>query len=127
MANYKIIGFDKQTGVLTVSYDDSMAPVGIDVPIDENGLYITGESLDTYIQGFIPTWHLERVNQIASGIANEAQIESLVEVTADQTSIQEGAISQAQLDQNNKLENEIVRILIKHGVLTAASNSEGLA
>ena len=122
MKTYKIIGFDKTSGVLTISFADNMAPIGIDVPLDDAGLYITGQELDTYVQGFIPTWHLERINKISAGIANESEIEALVEVlpTVEQTVTSE---QQTQTDENIAMwtqleqERQIAKILVKFGLL----------
>lgn len=77
MATYSIIGFNKDMGQLLVRFHPDMSPVAVDVPI-ENGQYITGSALDAYIQGFIPVWHIERLETIKSGISNEASIEALV-------------------------------------------------
>jgi hypothetical protein len=77
MTTYTIIGFNKQIGQLTIRFHPDMNPLAVDVPI-ENGQYITGEALDTYIKNFIPTWHIERLAAIQSGVSNENVLESLV-------------------------------------------------
>lgn len=120
MANYKIVGFDKSSGVITVSFDNNMAPLGIDVPLNEQGLYITGTELDTYIQGFIPTWHLERINKIAAGIPNETQIAALVEITSQN----EAQLNEIEINNNVvhwaeiEAEKQIAKVLVKFGLLT---------
>jgi hypothetical protein len=81
MASYKVVNFKENTGQLIIEFADGMAPLVIDVPI-RDGLFITGEELDTYIQGFIPTWHLERVAQLNAGVANASDLQSLVTETA---------------------------------------------
>lgn len=120
MAAYKIISFDKSSGAIAVSFDDKMAPISIDVPLDENGLYITGDELDTYIQGFIPTWHLDRVNRIAAGVPNESDIEALVTpVVVEELALQDVK----QIDdglrmwQEFEAEKQIARVLLKFGVI----------
>lgn len=77
MTTYTIIGFNKQIGQLTIRFHPDMSPLVVDVPI-ENGQYITGETLDTYIKNFIPTWHMERLAAIQNGVSNESVLESLV-------------------------------------------------
>lgn len=121
MVNYKIIGFDKTIGSIVVSFDEKMAPLAIDVPLNEEGLYITGEELDTYIKGFIPTWHLDRVAKISAGVANENEIEALVQpVVQDGVSLLSGT---PEVDANiamwQQLETEktIAKALVKFGVL----------
>jgi hypothetical protein len=122
MTTYKIIGFDKTTGVISIQFDEKMAPLAIDVPLTDQGLYITGEELNQYIEGFIPTWHLDRFNKIASGIPNEAAIESLVEPPAP-VEISEVATQQVVTDMNiemwqqHEMESQIAKILVKFGVL----------
>lgn len=78
MQTYKIINFNKSMGSIVVEFAPDMAPISIDLPIKEDGNYITGEELDQHVQGFIPTWFLERKAKIAAGIPNESEIEALV-------------------------------------------------
>lgn len=122
MTTYKIIGFDKTTGVISIQFDEKMAPLSIDVPLNEQGLYITGDELDQYIKGFIPTWHLERVSKIAAGIPNAPEIEALVE-PPEPVEISEAATQQVATDMNvemwqqHEMESQIAKILMKFGVL----------
>ena len=121
MAAYKIIGFSKETGAITVLFDEKMAPLSIDVPLNEDGLYITGGELDTFIKGFIPTWHLERVNKIAAGIANDGDIEALVEklpvveVSPEQPT--PGVSTDVDQWQQQETEKLIAHALVKFGLL----------
>jgi hypothetical protein len=70
---YKIIKFDKQTGQIIIQYAD-LAPIAIDIPLNEvTNEYLTGEEFNQYINGFIPTWHIERKEKISAGISNESQ------------------------------------------------------
>lgn len=117
MSIYKVIAFDKGIGNITVSYDDDFAPVSIDVPIGDDGLYLTGQALDDYIKGFIPTWHLERIAKIAAGIPNSAEIEALVEVPPAPTPAEEEAAANAAMWAELQREKEIARALVKFGVL----------
>jgi hypothetical protein len=78
MQTYKIVSFNKDTGSIAVEFAPDMAPAYIDLPIKDDGTYPVGTELDEYVQGFIPTWFLERKVKIAQGIANEAAIQALV-------------------------------------------------
>jgi hypothetical protein len=130
MATYQIIGFDKATGSIKISFDEKMAPIAIDVPLNEQGVYITGAELDAYIQGFIPTWHLDRINQIAAGIANEVDIESLVQPLpvvepqqadqqqADQQQATNQSLDEANIWQPVEFEQQIAKVLLKFGVIS---------
>jgi hypothetical protein len=122
MAIYKILSFDKNSGSLTVKFAENMAPFNIDVPLDANNLFITGEELEQYIQGFIPTWHLERLEKLKNGIANVSEIESLVstEEVALPSIPEMSDEEKANLKMWKQLEEEktIARALVKFGVLT---------
>lgn len=121
MQSYKIIQFDKNNGSIAVQFSQEFAPVQVDVPINEDGKYITGEELDAYVRGFIPTWFLDRKAKIENGIPNEADIEALV-VPPDQ--IQGTELSQATeindsifTFENDEAEKLIAAALVKWGVL----------
>lgn len=128
MTTYKIIGFDKSNGVLSVKFADNMAALTIDVPINEQGEYITGEELNSYIQGFIPTWHLDRVNKIAAGIPNESAIESLVQA---QPAVETAPTPQQEIQsletvgewQQQQAEDQIVGVLVKLGLVPQGSTT----
>lgn len=80
-SNYKIISFDKESGKITVVWDYTLGTHDIYLPI-EDGSYLLGEHLDSYIRGFFPISHYERLNQIqVDGIQNSDLIESLVDTT----------------------------------------------
>jgi hypothetical protein len=77
---YQIISFNRETGSIEVLYRKNDKVLGIwniDIPI-ENGNYISGAKLETRILAQYPSWVLERADQIAAGIANEAEIAALV-------------------------------------------------
>lgn len=122
MTTYKIIDFNKAQGSVIVRFADNMAPLNIDVPLTENGTYITGAELDEYIKGFIPTWHLDRINQIAAGVSNEAQIEALVQPETINTEInnqsETNQIAQSLENwQQIQAEKVIAKALVKFGLL----------
>lgn len=84
MKNYKIKSFDPTKGQLVLVFTNGSS-IAVDVPI-ENGSYITGDLLDLYLKGFAPTWDLERLEKIKSGVLNEDAIQSMVE-TFEETSL----------------------------------------
>lgn len=120
MSTYKIINFDEFTGQLVVEYAVGMSPLVIDVPI-ENGLYITGKKLEDYIDGFIPAWHIERMNQINNGIANKDELKALVVQNNDSAVLP--TIQSIAEDSNAKMwadiefEQKVASALVKFGIL----------
>ena len=122
MAHYKILSFDKYTGSLVVQFAENMAPVSIDVPLNNDNLFITGQELDQYIQGFIPTWHMERLEKLKNGVANANEIESLI-VSTEEMLLPSAAIVSDEEKANIQMwadvaeEQRIAKILIKFGVL----------
>ena len=120
MQAYKIIHFDKTIGSIVVEFSKELAPVAIDIPINDAGNYITGEELDQYVQGFIPTWFLDRKAKIANGIPNESVIESLVqpnEIPAETLETQEIS-NEIMSFENYEAEKLIAKTLLKWGILT---------
>lgn len=115
MATYKVLNFDEGAGQLIIEFAENMAPLAIDVPI-KDGLYITGEELDTYIKGFIPTWHLERQAQIQAGVANADQLKALAPVEATQQS-NTTEPENLQMWADLQFEKSIAKALVKFGVL----------
>ena len=122
MAHYKILSFDKYTGSLVVQFAENMTPVNIDVPLNNDNLFITGQELDQYIQGFIPTWHMERLEKLKNGVANANEIESLI-VSTEEMLLPSAAIVSDEEKANIQMwadvaeEQRIAKILIKFGVL----------
>lgn len=75
---YKIINFNAATGQLVVEWHPDFPRVAIDLPIDDNNQFPTGEALDTYIRGFVPVWELERIEKLKS-VTNADAIAALVQ------------------------------------------------
>jgi hypothetical protein len=78
---YQITSFDEKTGSITVAYRHNGEIVGIwgiDVPIGEDGNYITGEELEQRIMSQYPSWVIERMERLKAGIPNANVIASLV-------------------------------------------------
>jgi hypothetical protein len=124
MAAYKVLEFNKNSGQLVIEFAVGMAPLTVDVPI-KNGLFIADTELEEYIQGFIPTWHLERVAQLNIGIPNSANLEQLAETQPEielptvLTPEQEQVVENAAMWQQVEFEKKVAAALIKFGVLTS--------
>jgi hypothetical protein len=118
MTTYVITKFNEDAGQIIVRFDANMSPVAIDLPI-ENGVYPTGAALDQYIKGFIPTWHIERLNTLKAGIPNAAEIAALVVPEEQDEFIQEQmAISQQQAEERLASDKAFITDVINE-VLTA--------
>ena len=76
--NYKIIKFDEQLGRITV-LPEGFDPIDIDLPLNENNEVYEGEQLQQYITGFLPIYHVDRMNALLFGITNAESIRNLVE------------------------------------------------
>ena len=124
MASYKVLEFNKNSGQLIIEFAVGVTPLAVDVPI-KNGLFITGAELDEYVQGFIPTWHLERQVQLNAGIPNASALEQLVETQSEVelptvlTPEQEQAIENEAMWAQVEFERKVAAVLIKFGVLTS--------
>jgi hypothetical protein len=122
MSTYKVLEFNKNSGQLVIEFAVGMAPLTIDVPL-KDGLFITGTELEEYIQGFIPTWHLERQTQLNAGVPNATVLEQLVPqteqvvlpttLTPEQEQAQENAKMWAEL----QFEKDVAKVLVKFGIL----------
>jgi hypothetical protein len=119
--NYKIINFLASEGKIEVEYDANQAPLFIDVPLNENGLFITGQELDTFIQGFIPVWHLERLEKLKNGVDNANDILSLVQQVdkpvIEQSSTNVVTNSTNQMWTEVEFDKQVAARLVKFGVL----------
>jgi uncharacterized membrane protein YfbV (UPF0208 family) len=124
MAAYKVLDFNESSGQLTIEFAQGTAPISVDVPI-KDGLYVTGEELDTYIQGFIPTWYIERQAQINQGVANAQELKALAEQTTSVaiptvlTAEQQQALDNKKMWEAVDFERDVAKVLIKFGVLTS--------
>ena len=118
---YKIVGFNEISGSLLVKFAENMQPFAIDAPINAEGLYITGQELEQYIEGFAPTDFINRNSQIAAGIANAADIHSLVveDTTEDNLPIvlTPEEITNKQMWHDIQFKKNIARVLVEFGIL----------
>lgn len=128
MAAYKILEVNKNSGQLIIEFAVGMAPLTIDVPI-KDGLFITGTELEEYIQGFIPTWHLERQAQLHAGIPNASALEQLVPQTEQAvlptvlTPEQEQTAENTVMWEQVEFEKKVAAALVKFGVLASDPTS----
>ena len=80
---YKIVGFNKENGQLTIQYDGLDFLSTVDLPLTHEGLYIEGAVLDEYIRMMCPVHVINRKLALAAGIPNEDSISQLVEPLTD--------------------------------------------
>jgi hypothetical protein len=128
MAAYKVLEFNKNSGQLVIEFAVGMAPLTVDVPI-KDGLFITGAELEEYIQGFIPTWHLERQTQLNAGVPNANVLEQLVPETETVTlptiltPEEEQAVANVVMWEQVQFEQKVAAALVKFGVLASDPTS----
>jgi hypothetical protein len=87
--DYKIIDFNEVSGSALIRYREDAAPINVNLPLDENNLYVTGEALDQYIKGFIPVEYFQRMDVLKSGVQNADAIKALVQPEPVQETIEE--------------------------------------
>jgi hypothetical protein len=117
---YKIVNFYPEEGKLEVFYSDKLSNLFVDVPINSDGLFITGQELHEYIKGFIPTWHLERLEKLQEGVSNVNEIANLVEVmpsAQDSNIATEEVTKNAEMWREVQFEQSVAKALVKFGVL----------
>jgi hypothetical protein len=81
MLTYQIYSFDENDGSIQVKFmrdGADFANYKVDVPLNDEGLYISGTELEQHINGLMPTWVIEREDKINAGIPNAADIAALV-------------------------------------------------
>ena len=76
---YKIVGFDSETGRLSVIYDGIPTVSIIELHLTPQGLYPEGKQLDEFIRMMCPIHIINRNLTIKKGVANSDNIASLVE------------------------------------------------
>lgn len=122
--SYKIIDFFPASGQIIVEFRPDMPTMALDIPLTDAGLFITGEELDTYIKGFIPTWHYDRLDKLKAGIPNADAITPLV---VPKPPVEElppvagvaGVDENAAMWEELEIERKIGALLVKFGVLEA--------
>lgn len=121
--SYTIKQFNESSGQLTIQFDGLVSSFSVDVPITQDGLYITGEELDTYIKGFAPTDFINRNKQIAAGVPNASDIAALVQPTdttqtAEELAAQEATVAAAEATKAAEIEKYVKAALIKNGIIS---------
>ena len=119
---YKIVGFNEISGSLLVKFAENMQPFAVDVPLNAEGLCITGQELEQYIEGFAPTDFINRNSQIAAGIANASDIQALVVEDTQQTDdlpvvLTPEEIANQQMWRDLQFKKTIAKVLVEFGVL----------
>lgn len=113
--DYHIIAFDAQLARITVIYAGALYPVGLDLPVSEDGKVPVGDDLKTWILDRTPQELIERKRLIGSGVANANEIEKLVEpIVAPPT-----PIPQEEIDASWKanIQGAVLMILRETGVI----------
>ena len=113
--SYVIKNFIENSGQLVVKFDEAVEAFSIDVPLTQDGLYITGEELDTYIKGFEPTDYINRGKKIAEGIVNSAVLKAL---ETEPLPTQAQQIQAAEDTKAAEIEKFVMAALIKNGIIT---------
>lgn len=113
--SYVIKHFIEESGQLIVQFDEAVSPFSIDVPLTQDGLYITGKELDAFIKGFEPTDYINRGKKIAAGIANSADLKALETEPLSPSEVVRQDIEDAKAAE---IEKFVKASLIKLGVLS---------
>lgn len=118
---YTIKQFNPYTGQLTVEFDPVVGAFSIDIPLTEEGLYVTGDALAQYINGFEPRDFINRKQLVAAGIANSADIAALAESVYEAPSQSDIEAAKVIADQAKAAEMDtyIKAALIKYNLITA--------
>lgn len=116
---YTIKQFNPYAGQLTVEFGPETGTYSVDIPLTEDGLYVTGEALDQYISAFEPKDFIERKRKVAAGIANSAEIAALAESVYQATSEADLEALQVAAEQAKAAEMEkyVKAGLIKYGLI----------
>ena len=120
MINYQIYSFNKvsgNAGVLFKKNDTVVASYNVDIPLTDDGLFITGEELNNYLLAMFPQHVVDRQNKLEAGISNAADIQNLV-VPLPKNEPTEEEIASREMWLTLEEEKRIAKILVKFGVLT---------
>jgi hypothetical protein len=123
--DYKIIYFDEASGSVVIRYRDDAAPINVNLPLDENNLYVTGEALDQYIKGFIPVEYFQRIDAIKAGVQNADAIKALVQPETVQETVQETPVvspedkAAAESWEMYEFERQVGDALVKFGLVSS--------
>jgi hypothetical protein len=117
---YTIKQFNPYTGQITVEFNPVAGAFSIDLPLTQEGLYVTGDALVQYINGFEPKDYIDRKQKVAVGIVNSAEIAALAETVYTEPDPTEAAAAQIAAEQAKAAEMEkyVKAGLIKYGLIT---------
>ena len=125
MISYQIYNFDKNLGSISVLFklnDIFIASYNVDIPLTENGLFISGQELDKHLLGMFPQHIIDRKNKLELGILNSVEIENLVvplEKAASDTIplMSDTEKANAQMWEDYGEEKRVAKVLVKFGLL----------
>lgn len=111
--SYKIVNFNKQTGAITVVYDEGIT-VSLTLMPDADGKVITGQTLDNFILSAKPVWQIDAMKQQAqlesTGITNADEIFALVTEPVMKDPILDGTVESASAYVNTTIEASVANI-----------------
>ncbi len=121
MISYQITSFNSDFGNISVLFKKDNAVIAtynVDVPLTDDGLFITGEVLNSYLLGMFPQHVIDRKNKLEAGIPNASVIASLVVPIEETATAQVTEISEQQ-QAWFEIENEkrVAKALVKFGLL----------
>ena len=99
MISYQITSFNSDFGNISVLFKKDNAVIAtynVDVPLTDDGLFITGEVLNSYLLGMFPQHIIDRKNKLEAGIPNASVIASLVVPIEETATAQVTEISEQQ-------------------------------
>jgi hypothetical protein len=119
---YTIQKFDESTGQATIKFDSGPGKFSVDIPLTAEGLFITGEALQTFINGFEPKDFIERATKIAAGIPNASEITALVVPAEDELTLTTEQIAEqvaaAEAQKAAELNKYIKAALLKYNLIS---------
>lgn len=130
---YQITNFDESMGQIIVDFGNNMR-FAIDLPVDDLNKYPEGKELESLILSHYPTWHVERIEKLSSGITNVQYIKDLLPkeatnntATIDESSDTQPAIPNApsvSVEESEQLQKEafeeiVIDILKARGIIDA--------
>ena len=114
--DYKILSFVSSIGSIAVSfYDlelDQEFGFNIDIPI-ENGEYISGEELDSYIKSFSPVFQINRLKEIKNKDLKKPSSITITEYIEPDLLL-DGSLEQAKQFADDKVEAAVTEIRRKY-------------
>jgi hypothetical protein len=122
MISYQITSFNSDFGNISVLFKKDNAVIAtynVDVPLTDDGLFITGEVLNSYLLGMFPQHIIDRKNKLEAGIPNASVIASLVVPLeeAEQPRVPTELSEQEKMWIDLQEEKRVAKVLVKFGLL----------